>query len=224
MIGVIWRKILGVVALLMGSAIIAWFAYNLFYPTREFQRSFRGGTALVLAIAFILVGWRWLHYEGAGIEDTPGTLICPELVESVAQAKATLPYFIQQVEKNVDGAYVKFPMKTVQGLTEHIWAYVHSYHERKFNVSLANAPKDPKESAQGRRDVPEEDVEDWQILQPDGRLKGAYSTIALFRNRQNNGKSLTPNAQAKGDASRYSGIIDRIIGPPKYNESCGRAG
>ena len=176
----------------MGVCILAWFAYNQIYPTPEFQRSFRSVFQLVVPIAFIIVGWRWLHYEGAGIEEMPRDFTSPELTESLPRAKATLPYFIAEVEKNVDGAYVKFPMETVQGLTEHIWAYVHSYHDGKFNVSLANVPKDLKESAEGRRDIGTAQVEDWQILQTNGQIKGAYSMIALFQYRQNNGKPLTP--------------------------------
>jgi uncharacterized protein YegJ (DUF2314 family) len=191
-IGIILRRILGAIALVFGVSILAWFVYNQFYPTAEFQRSYLGVFQLVVPIAFLIYGWRSLHYDGVGIEETPGTFTSPELVESVAHAKASLPYFLDQVEKNPDGAYIKFPMTTAQGMTEHIWAYVHSYRDGKFNVSLANKPKDPKESAQGRRDVPIEEVEAWQVLQPDGQIKGAFSTIALFRNRLNSGKQLTP--------------------------------
>ena len=99
---------------------------------------------------------------------------------------------VHRAEQNIDGAYIKFPLATVQGMTEHIWGYVHSFRDGRFNVSLANVPKDPKEPGEGRRDVSVEQIEDWQILQPDGKLKGAYSTIALFRNRQNQGKPLSP--------------------------------
>jgi uncharacterized protein YegJ (DUF2314 family) len=192
MFGIVWRKIFGVLALLIGSSTLAWFAYNQIYPTPEFQRNYFGLFQLAVPIAFLIVGWRWLRYEGAGIEETPGAFKCPELVDSVVRAKATLPYFIKQVEQNIDGAFVKFPMKTVQGITEHIWAYVHSFRDGRFNVTLANTPKDPKEPQRGRRDVPMEQIEDWQIVQPDSRIKGAYSMIALFQNRQNQGKSLTP--------------------------------
>ena len=192
MFGIVWRKIFGVLALLIGSATVAWFAYNQFFPTPEFQRNFRSVFQLIVPIAFLIVGWRWLRYEGAGIEETPGAFTCPELVDSVARAKASLPYVVKQVERNIDGAFVKFPMKTVQGITEHIWAYVHSFRDGRFNVTLANTPKDPKEPQSGRRDVPMQEIEDWQIMQPDGQIKGAYSMIALFQNRQNQGKSLTP--------------------------------
>jgi uncharacterized protein YegJ (DUF2314 family) len=192
MVRVVLRRILGLITFIMGVVLAAWFVYNQFHPTPEFQRSFRSVFQLALPAVFLIYGWRWLHYSGPGIEETPGTVAFPELTESVTQARNTLSYFIAQVEKNVDGAYVKFPLLTPGGITEHIWAYVHSYREGNFNVSLANVPKDPKEPAQGRRDIAKDQVEDWQILQSDGRIKGAFSTIALFRNRENTGKPLTP--------------------------------
>src|ERR1700739_2426487 len=192
MAGIIFRRILGVTAFIFGLAILGWFIYNQFYPTPEFQRSFFGLFQLVVPAAFLIYGWRWMRYEGAGIEETPGTAEIPELTESISQARQTLPYFISQVEKNVDNAFIKFLLITQQGFKEHIWAYVHSYQNGTFSISLANTPKDSKESAQGRRTVPLNAVEDWQIWLPDRRIKGAYSMMALFRNRQNNGKPLTP--------------------------------
>jgi uncharacterized protein YegJ (DUF2314 family) len=192
MIGIVLRRVLGVVALFMGVSLFVWFVYNQFSPTPQFQRGFRSVFQLIIPTVFVIYGWRWFRYEGQGIQETPGTFNFPGLVESVARARSTLPYFISQVEENIDGAYIKFPMSTKQELTEHIWAYVHTYPDGKFNVSLANAPIDPEEKAQGRRDIPQDEVEDWQIMQSDGRIKGAYSTIALFRNRQSQGKWLSP--------------------------------
>lgn len=192
MAGIIFRRIFGVVALFFGVAILAWFLYNQFYPTPEFQRSYFGIFQLAVPIAFLYYGWRWVRYEGEGIESIPPTEEIPEVNESVIQAQATLSYFISQVEKNADNAYIKFPLTTTQGFKEHIWAYVHSYQDGSFNVSLANKPIDPKENAEGRRNVASKDVEDWQIMLPDRRIKGAYSMIALFRNRQKTGKPLSP--------------------------------
>jgi len=176
----------------MGVALTVWFVYNQFHPTPEFRRSFRTPFQLIIPVAFLIQGWRWIRYQGPGIEDTPGNFDCPELLESVAQAKATLPYFLDEVQKNIDEAFVKFPIRSEKGFTEHIWAYVHSYREGKFNVSLANKPLDEKALAQRRRDVAVEEIEDWQIMQPDGRIKGGYSLIALFRHRENQGQKLSP--------------------------------
>src|SRR6266516_4145389 len=148
MLGIVLKRILGLVALLMGASLVVWFVYNQFWPTPEYRKEFRSPFQLIIPIVFLIYGWRWLRYEGKGIDDTPGTVNYPELVESVAQAKSTLSYFVAQVEKNIDGAYIKFPLTTAQGLKEHIWAYVHSYHDGKFSVSLANKPIDPAGSAQ----------------------------------------------------------------------------
>lgn len=192
---ILLRRVLGVIALTMGTAIWGWFIFNLIHPTREFQRNFYGLFQLAVPTAFLIFGWRWLRYQGPGIEETRPDYTCPELTESVGQAQRSLPYFIEQVEKNVDGAFIKFPMKTPSGLTEHIWAYVHSHRDGKFNVSLANTPVSASERDKGRRDVPASEVQDWQIMQKDGRIKGAYSMIALFRNRENQGMKLSPKMQ-----------------------------
>lgn len=148
---------------------------------------------LVLPIVFLLVGWDWVRYQGSGIEDVnPPNLKCPELEAGVSKAKASLPGFLREVEKGVDGAYIKFPLHTAQGLTEYIWAYVHFFKDGTFNVSLANQPYDEKEKPLGRRDVPLEQIVDWQIIQPDGKIRGAYSLIALFEHWQSKGKPLSP--------------------------------
>lgn len=134
-----------------------------------------------------------MHYKGKGIEEViPPDLKCPELDASIIKAKDTISDFILEVEKGIDGAYVKFPMKTPQGLTEHIWAYVHFHKEGNFNVSLANEPFDDQEQSEGRRDIPLDDIEDWQIMSQDGSIRGAYSLAALFEYWLSQGNKLTP--------------------------------
>ena len=83
-------------------------------------------------------------------------------------------------------------MQTPQGLTEHIWGYVHFYRDRQFNVSLANDPIDEKAEKDGRRNIPMDQVEDWQIMKSDGKIRGAYILIALFEYRQREGEPLSP--------------------------------
>ena len=180
-------------ALLIGIVLIGWFIYNQIWPTEEFKTGFRSVFQLVLPIACIAVGWRWLRYDGKGIEEVvPPDLKCPELEAATMKAQSTLPVFLAEVEKGIDGAFIKFPMHTPKGLTEHIWAYVHFYKDGQFNVSLANTPIDEKAEADGRRNVPRGDVKDWQIMARDGRIRGAYSLIALFEHCQREGKLLSP--------------------------------
>jgi uncharacterized protein YegJ (DUF2314 family) len=193
MTAIIVRRILGSISLTFGLGLMGWFGYNLVHPTPEFQNHFRSIFQLLVPIAFITFGWRWIRYQGPGIEEvTRPDFHCRELEESLEQAKKSIAYFLQEVAKNVDGAFIKFPMKTANGSTEHIWAYVHSYCDGIFNVSLANQPRDARELERSRRDVPAGAVEDWQIMYPDGRIKGAYSLIALFRHRENQQQTLSP--------------------------------
>lgn len=187
------KRVMGSIALLIGATLILWVVYNLIWPTEEFERNARSFFRLAIPVAFLVVGWKWVRDQGKGIEEvTPPDLTCRELDESVEKARKTLPDFIAKVSKDTDGAYVKFPLKTSQGLIEHIWAYVHRYHDGKFNVSLANVPMDQQESPDGRRDIPESELEDWQIMMPDNTIQGAYSLQALFKYRENQGEYLTP--------------------------------
>lgn len=194
-LGTILRKTLGCIALLCGLIIIGWVVSNFFHPTKEFRGSFKTPFQLIVPIALVWMGWRWLWNEGPGIEETPADFKCDELKYAIVRARETLPWFLDQIKENVDGAFIKFPLKTPSGLTEHIWAYVHSYHDDKLNVSLSNEPIDKDQASSGRRDVPVSEVEDWQIMLPDGKIKGAHSLIALFQHRESKGKRLSRKMQ-----------------------------
>jgi len=174
--------------------LIGVFVYYQVHPTAEFPRNYWGVFQLAIPIAFLTAGWRWLRYPRTGTEQTPPDFNS-SLVESVAQARSSLPYFLEQVQRNVDRAFIKFPLKAQQRFTKDIWAYVHSYRDGKFSVSLADTPVGPTEPQDVRRDIPEEEVEDWQLRQPDGRIKGAHSMLVLFRYMENHGEKLTPEMQ-----------------------------
>lgn len=169
----------GVLAILAGLGVAA-VLVGRHFPGDGREWDAAGGIGVAAVPVLLFLGIRWVLHGGPGIEHVPPGFTCPELEASVGKAQATLPWFIGQVERNVDGAFIRFSLKTPGGMTEHIWGYVHSYRDGVFNVSLANVPFDPDASAQGRRDVPREEVEDWQIMHPDGRIRGAYSLRALF--------------------------------------------
>ena len=177
----------GVWAILAGLGITA-ALFNHFGPGRGNDWDRSGTVGAALAVLLLLLGIRWVMRGGPGIEHVPKDFQCEEVTASVEKARAALPWFVEQVDKNVDGAFIKFPLMTPNGNTEHIWAYVHTFKGGAFNVSLANDPFDQDEEADGRRDVPLDQVEDWQILYPDGRIKGAYSLLALFQHFESKGK------------------------------------
>lgn len=193
MLKMVIKRLFGGLILLTGIILCGWFIYNQIWPTEEFKSGFRSIFQLIFPLACLFVGWKWVRYEGKGIEEvTPPDLKCQELDESVVIAKNTISIFVQEVDKGIDGAYIKFPLKTPQGLIEHIWSYVHFFREDQFNVSLVNKPYDDQQQSEGRHNVPLSDVEDWQIIQPDNKIKGAFSLIALFKHHENRGLKLTP--------------------------------
>lgn len=195
----IWfKRILGAFAFLTGLALLGWFIYNQIWPTDEFKRGFQSVFQLAAPIACLLLGWNWMRYQGKGIEEvTPPDLQCPELEESVRRAHETLSKFVMEVEAGKDGCFVKFPLTTRNAHVEHVWAYVHFHKDSIFNVSLANEPMDPTEGADGRQNVLVDQIEDWQIMHPDGTIRGAYSLIALFQHYEKNGRALSPKMKAQ---------------------------
>lgn len=160
-VGTLIMRILGGISLAFGLIIIGWVVFNLVHPTKEYVASRRTPFQLLIPAGMVWMGWRWLRDEGPGIEETAVDFECEGLRRSVERARETLPWFLEQVKQNVDGAYIKFPLKTPNGLTEHIWAYVHSHHDDLFNVSLSNEPLDKDQTTSGRRDVALAEVEDW---------------------------------------------------------------
>jgi hypothetical protein len=71
MAGIIFKRILGVIALVFGATILSWFIYNQFRPTPEFQSSYFGIFQLAVPIGFLIYGWRWLRYEGEERREAP---------------------------------------------------------------------------------------------------------------------------------------------------------
>lgn len=190
---ILLKRAFGVLTFTIGVILCGWFIYNQIWPTEEFKSGFRSVFQLGFPIACLVMGWKWMCYKGKGIEEVvPPDFKCPELDIALEKAKSSLPLFIEEVEKGIDGAYIKFPLKTPRGFTGHIWAYVHFYKENRFNVSLVNTPSDEDQLSEGRRDVPLDDVEDWQIMSPDGSIQGAFSLIALFEYWEGAGNRLTP--------------------------------
>jgi uncharacterized protein YegJ (DUF2314 family) len=160
--------------------------FQLLLPTRYFPHTLVR-SLVDTPLAMLRVGWYWLAGARGGIERQDIDFTAPELAAATEEARRTLPRFIAEVTGHVDGAFIKFPFKTDQGVTEHVWAYVHHYEAGTFNVSLVNVPYTQKGEYEIRMDVPEADVEDWQIMLPDGRIKGAYSYIGAFRYLENRG-------------------------------------
>jgi uncharacterized protein YegJ (DUF2314 family) len=205
------KRIFGALALALGLVIVLWVVYNLIWPMPEFRHATRWPVQLLLPIAMIWFGWRWLSDAGPGIETLQMDHGEPELVRSREQARSTLPTFRAAVATHTDGAYIKFPLVTDAGVTEHIWAYVHHYADGVYNVSLANKPHTQKGKLDERRDVAEAEVEDWQIMTRDGRIRGGYSLRALFAYAER--RRIRLNRTMRKQRAQFLGAEDDVPEP-----------
>jgi len=200
MIKIIIINIFGFISLSLGILILAWFTYNQINPTLAFQENDTSISRLLIPIGLVILGWKWIRFKGKGIEDTPPDFQCQELEDSKLIAQDKLKNFIKEVEHNVDEAYIKFPLEVSNESIEHVWAYTHNYKNGCFNVSISNETYDESIDISSRRDINQKLVEDWQIILPNGKIKGAYSLIALFKNLENNNKKLTPKMKNQKEA------------------------
>jgi hypothetical protein len=135
----------------------------------------------VVPIVVVLYGWSWISDPGRGIDKQDVDSESPELLEAGKRAGNTLPYFVDQVRRHVDEAYIRFSQATDEGSAYSMWGYVHHYENGVFNVSPVNEPYSKKREFGKRIDVPESAVEDWQIIQDDGRIKGAHTYVGAFQ-------------------------------------------
>jgi hypothetical protein len=56
-------RIAGVISLLSGLTIFAWFAYNLVCPTSAFEISYKSVIQLSAPVVLVWVGWTWAMGE-----------------------------------------------------------------------------------------------------------------------------------------------------------------
>lgn len=175
-------------------ALLAFIIYDLFKSISSIDEiSIKYLVWFILSIGFLSFGSKWLNDSGPGIEEHNIDFDSPELTGSIDKAKETLPFFISKIKNHIDGAYLKFPFLTDENITEHIWAYVHHYENGVFNVSMVNDPYSQKGEYEQRVDVDENDVEDWQIMYPDGKVKGGFSYIGALKYLERKGIRFNKN-------------------------------
>jgi uncharacterized protein YegJ (DUF2314 family) len=183
--------VLGLGVFILGISLLGFIAYLVIFS--EEKNKLSDILMALIPFLFLFVGWDWMKYKGKGIEEvTAPNFECPELDESAEIAQNNIQEFITILSEGSHDTYIKFPFKTPNELTEHIWAYAHFYKDGKFNVSIVNDPYDQDADAEGRRNIDEKDMEDWQYIDKEGIIYGAYSLIALFTHRERTGQFISP--------------------------------
>lgn len=196
LIGGLINRALGLCALFISIAVIILLNYDALTGNHGLTFDALLRLALTaLGVTFIYgamarTGWEWFTDSGSGIETHEIDVKSPEYQEALINAKRNLPYFIEQVDKQVGQAYVMIPLEWEEGIVQDEWAHVNKHEQGVFTVSPQDWWLSPNEQYEERFDISANEVVDWKIVHDDGRIKGAYSTIGAFHNFERKGRRL----------------------------------
>ncbi|MEM8983200.1 MAG: DUF2314 domain-containing protein [Pseudomonadota bacterium] len=127
---------------------------------------------------FVLrMGWRRLSPDY--FSPLPVATDDPLMLAAIAQARRELGRFKAGLEETSKQAFIKFPLISPGGDTEHIWGLVHALDGDEFVVSLANDPVEDQGALGVHQHVASNALEDWMLVGATGDTEGGYTMGAM---------------------------------------------
>lgn len=105
----------------------------------------------------------------------------PLMLAAVDQAKRTWSTFLHLYAEHPDTTIVKFRLRTKSGDIENVWGDLLELGDERATVSLRTPPVGETDVHEPRMTIPVADIVDWQIMFPDGTLRGGFTQQATFR-------------------------------------------
>jgi hypothetical protein len=105
----------------------------------------------------------------------------PEWQGAVARARETLPLLRELFPAHREETLVKVAVPTASGTREHVWAQLKELGRDTLTASVVTPLLDPPAGAGESVVLPLEELEDWHVLLPDGRIRGSFTTLAQIR-------------------------------------------
>ena len=140
--------------------------------------------------------WDYLIYSGGGVlamfvgrsmyfpgvpEAVPVDPDDPLLQEAQEQAHRELHRFVAGLADGKREPLVKYSLQMKGGEREQVWGIAHSLHESYALVTLMTVPFGKVDVEGARQQLPINDIEDWVLIDADGRMEGGFSEIAMAR-------------------------------------------
>ncbi|MEJ0084420.1 MAG: DUF2314 domain-containing protein [Pseudomonadota bacterium] len=147
---------------------------------------------LAVLIGLALGGlWSWeqsrkRRARGLDIDTTD-----PIWLAALEKARASLPRFFELAEDYPAQAYVKYPLLTTKGFTEHVWGPVVSLREGTIMAGIETPPIDGRPATAPPYELQASQIEDWRVELGDGRIYGAYTARAQFEYARKLGHEIT---------------------------------
>jgi hypothetical protein len=121
--------------------------------------------------------WAWARNRGRAHEVTPIDVTDPRWLEAIAKARSTVSEMRALYEAGASDLYVKYPLTTKAGGVEHVWGRLLVLSPADMEVSLETQPIEAP-IGDAPFVVPVSAIEDWQLILPDGRIRGGFTTRA----------------------------------------------
>ena len=104
----------------------------------------------------------------------------PLMVAALEEARRTWSVFRRLHSEYPETTIVKFRLRTPAGEIENVWGDLLDLTSDHATVSLRTPPVGKIEIRDPKMTVPVTDVVDWQIMFPDGTLRGGFTQQATF--------------------------------------------
>ncbi|MEM1264263.1 MAG: DUF2314 domain-containing protein [Pseudomonadota bacterium] len=165
-------RLLGAVMCLAGIAVVvgsAWLAY----------RSGDWAKAVPASLGIVVFGLGWRRFNPDYFAPLPVAKDDPLMLAAIDQARDEIERFKAGLHDDATQAFVKFPLTSPGGDTEHIWGLVHEQSGGELTVSLANDPVEDQGELDAHERVAFERLEDWMLVGATGDTEGGYTVGAI---------------------------------------------
>jgi uncharacterized protein YegJ (DUF2314 family) len=101
----------------------------------------------------------------------------PIWLGALEKARGSLPRFFELAKDHTAQAFVKYPLITTKGLTEHVWGPVLALGKNTVSAGIETPSIDGPATAPPY-ELQASEIEDWRVEASDGRIFGAYTVRA----------------------------------------------
>lgn len=140
------------------------------------MRDFLSAYAIPIGVALGLL-WAWARRRGKLHVVTPIDVNDPRWSEAIARARNTIEEMRALFMAGTSDMYVKYQLATKSRSVEHVWGRLLELSAHDMKVSLETRPIEAPVGA-APYSVPIADLEDWQLVLPDGKIRGGFTTQA----------------------------------------------
>jgi uncharacterized protein YegJ (DUF2314 family) len=143
-------------------------------------------------LVVITIGVLWWARARSRSKATPIDPNDPRWAEAIAKARNTVDEMRNVFADGAGEVYVKYPLRMKSGSIEHVWGKLIELSAQDMKASLETHPIGRPEGT-APFSVPLSEIEDWQFMQPDGRIRGGFTTRAQIAIARATGGKIPPH-------------------------------